>query len=84
MSTPSSHATPGVRIVTDSACDLPQSVVDELGIEIVPLTIRMGEEEFVDRRDLTPAEFWARCAAMSQLPETAAPAPGQFEAAKQK
>lgn len=70
-----------VRIVTDSACDLPQSVVDQLGIEIVPLTIRMGADEFVDRRDLTPAEFWARCATMAQLPETAAPAPGQFEAA---
>ena len=52
-----------VRIVTDSACDLPQAVADELGIEIVPLTIRIGGEEFVDRRDLTPAEFWARCAA---------------------
>jgi DegV family protein with EDD domain len=73
-------STPNVRLVTDSACDLPQSVADELGIEIVPLTIRMGDEEFVDRQDLTPAEFWARCATLSQLPETAAPAPGQFEA----
>jgi DegV family protein with EDD domain len=77
VNTPSAR----VRIVTDSACDLPPSVVTELGIEIVPLTIRMGDDEFVDRRDLTPAEFWARCASMSQLPETAAPAPGQFEVA---
>lgn len=68
-----------VRIVTDSACDLPQSVADELGISIVPLTIRIDGEEFVDRRDLTPAQFWARCAASPTLPETAAPAPGQFE-----
>ena len=68
-----------VRIVTDSACDLPHSVADELGIEIVPLTIRIAGEEFVDRRDLTPAEFWSRCAAAAQLPETAAPSPGQFE-----
>jgi DegV family protein with EDD domain len=73
-----------VRIVTDSACDLPQSVADELGIEIVPLTIRIGGEEFVDRRDLTPAEFWARCAASPVLPETAAPSPGQFEEAYRK
>jgi DegV family protein with EDD domain len=70
-----------VRIVTDSACDLPQSVADELGIEIVPLTIRIGGVEYVDRADLTPAEFWAKCAASPTLPETAAPAPGQFEAA---
>ena len=68
-----------VRIVTDSACDLPQSVADELGIEIVPLTIRIDGTEYVDRRDLTVAEFWAKCAASQTLPETAAPAPGQFE-----
>ncbi len=72
-------STAAVRIVTDSACDLPQPVADELGIQIVPLTIRIGGDEFVDRRDLTPAEFWARCSASPQLPETAAPAPGQFE-----
>ncbi|MDO8361583.1 MAG: DegV family protein [Actinomycetota bacterium] len=70
-----------VRIVTDSACDLPQAVADELGIEIVPLTIRIDGHEYVDRADLTPAEFWAKCAASPTLPETAAPAPGQFEAA---
>jgi DegV family protein with EDD domain len=70
-----------IRIVTDSACDLPQSVADELGIEIVPLTIRIGDDEFVDRRDLTPAEFWSRCASAAHLPETAAPSPGQFEQA---
>ena len=68
-----------VRIVTDSACDLPQSVADEFAIEIVPLTIRIDGHEYVDRHDLTVAEFWAKCAASPTLPETAAPAPGQFE-----
>jgi len=71
--------TPTVRFVTDSACDLPQHVADELGITIVPLTIRIDGVEYTDRVDLSPAEFWARCAASSTLPETAAPAPGQFE-----
>ena len=68
-----------VRIVTDSACDLPQSVADELGIEIVPLSIRFGSDEFIDRVDLTTAEFWQRSAASPVLPETAAPSPGLFE-----
>ena len=68
-----------VRIVTDSACDLPQSVADELGVEIVPLTIRIDGKEYVDRRDLSVADFWAKCAASPTLPETAAPSPGQFE-----
>ncbi len=73
-----------VRIVTDSACDLPAEVADELGIEIVPLSIRFGDEEFIDREELSVAEFWTRCVNMSTLPETAAPAPGQFEAVYRK
>jgi len=68
-----------VKIVTDSSCDLPEGLVSELGIDVVPLTIRFGDEELVDRRDLTPAEFWARCATSAALPSTAAPAPGAFE-----
>ncbi len=68
-----------VRIVTDSACDLPAEVAEEMGIEIVPLSIRFGDEELIDREELSVAEFWNRCVNMSTLPETAAPAPGQFE-----
>lgn len=70
-----------IRIVTDSACDLPEEVVTEHGVRVVPLTIRFGDEEFIDREQLSTSEFWARCAQQTALPETAAPAPGQFEAA---
>jgi DegV family protein with EDD domain len=68
-----------VRIVTDSACDLPEAVATELNIEIVPLSIRFGETEYIDRVELTTAEFWAKCASTPTLPETAAPPPGAFE-----
>jgi DegV family protein with EDD domain len=71
----------GIRVVSDSACDLPDAVVQELGIEIVPLTVRFGETELVDRQDVTPSDFWSRCANFPGLPETAAPSPGAFEAA---
>ncbi len=67
------------RIVTDSSCDLPEDVADEHGVLVVPLSIRFGDEEFIDREQLTTAEFWAKCAQQDTLPETAAPAPGQFE-----
>lgn len=70
-----------IRIVTDSACDLPEEVVTEHAIRVVPLTIRFGDEEFIDREQLSTSEFWERCAQQTGLPETAAPAPGQFEAA---
>ena len=70
-----------VRVVTDSAADLDADLAAELGVRVVPLTIRFGSDEFVDRQDLTPAEFYARCAASPVLPETAAPSPGAFDAA---
>ena len=70
-----------VRVVTDSSCDLPTDVVQKHGITVVPLSIRFGEEEFVDGRDLTPSAFWARSAASAVLPSTAAPSPGAFEQA---
>ena len=69
-----------IRVVTDSSCDLPQSLVDALRIEIVPLTIRFGDEEFVDREELGTDEFWYRLEHSKLLPETAAPSPGAFEA----
>ena len=75
---------PGVRIVTDSACDLTEDLVKEHDIIVVPLTIRFGDEEFEDRRQLSPDEFWVRCAGKGDLPQTAAPSPGAFVAAYQQ
>jgi DegV family protein with EDD domain len=70
-----------VRIVTDSSCDLTEEETSALDIEVVPLTIRFGDTELVDRTELTVAEFYERMAATPELPQTAAPAPGAFEAA---
>jgi DegV family protein with EDD domain len=70
-----------VRIVTDSAADLTSSEVEELGVEVVPLSIRFGDKEYTDGVDLTVEEFYAKLATSPDLPETAAPSPGAFEAA---
>jgi DegV family protein with EDD domain len=74
----------GVRIVTDSASDLGVDDANALGIGVVPLTIRFGPQEFVDREQLSVADFYARMAESSVLPETAAPSPGAFEEAFRK
>ena len=59
----------------------PTDEVDRLGIEVVPLTIRFGDEEFTDRDELQRrASSTGGMAASDELPETAAPAPGAFEA----
>ncbi len=73
-----------VRIVTDSACDLRGSEVAELGIEVVPLSIRFGDDEYTDREQLSVEEFYRLLAESDALPETAAPSPGQFAAAFQR
>lgn len=70
-----------IRIVTDSACDIPVDIAERLAITVVPLSIRFGSDEFVDREGLTPKEFWDRCRQSAVLPETAAPSPGAFQAA---
>jgi DegV family protein with EDD domain len=70
-----------VRIVTDSSADLSADEVDRLGIEVVPLSIRFGSEEFTDGVDLTVEQFYEKLASSADLPETAAPAPGAFEEA---
>jgi DegV family protein with EDD domain len=66
---------PGVRVVADSACDLPDELVAQHRLTIGPLTIRFGAEELAD---VGPKEFWVKCRQSPTLPQTAAPAPGAF------
>lgn len=70
-----------VGIVTDSSCDLSDTELDGLGVEVVPLFIRFGTDEFVDREEITVEDFYRRMGAADKLPQTAAPAPGRFEEA---
>ncbi|MEX2278895.1 MAG: DegV family protein [Acidimicrobiia bacterium] len=67
-----------IRVVTDSAADLPVEMRTRLGITVVPLTVRFGTETFTDGVDLDAASFWPRLEAGSGLPETAAPSAGAF------
>jgi fatty acid kinase fatty acid binding subunit len=75
---------PNVRVITDSGCDIPEETASALGIDIVSLSIRFGDEELTDRVELSPAEFWRRCKASKVLPETAAPSAGAFQSAYQR
>ncbi len=70
-----------IAIVTDSACDLTPATVDERNITVVPLMIRFGQEELVDREELASKEFWDRVITGPDMPSTAAPSPGLFHQA---
>jgi len=72
---------PAICVVTDSACDLTPEMADDRAIRVVPLTIRFGDEELVDRQELSVKEFWDRVVTGPHMPETAAPSPGAFQEA---
>jgi DegV family protein with EDD domain len=70
-----------IKVVTDSTCDLPTDVLEELGVAVVPLVVRIGNEEFLET-DLSADEFWAKveiARAQGLFPQTSQPSLGAFE-----
>jgi DegV family protein with EDD domain len=67
-----------IRIVTDSSCDLPDDLLARHRVAVVPLTIRFGEEDLVDRESLSGDDFWKRLSSGSDLPQTVAPSSSRF------
>jgi DegV family protein with EDD domain len=67
-----------IGVVTDSSSDLPRAIRDELGIAVVPLTVRFGIETFLDGFDLDHDQFWSRLRSSRTLPEITAPGAGAF------
>ncbi len=67
-----------VVITADSTCDLSAELLERYDIRILPLTIQLGGESFLDGVDFTPADMYARYHADGTLPKTAAPSLQQF------
>ncbi|HEV2063360.1 MAG TPA: DegV family protein, partial [Thermoanaerobaculia bacterium] len=67
-----------VGIVTDSTCDLPASMAEELGIGVVPVRVFFGSENYLDKVTITPTEFYARFAVTDIAPSTSQPPPADF------
>jgi len=67
-----------IRIVTDSTCDLPQEVINELNITVVPCYINFPERSYIDGIDITRKEFYEKLPECVTPPTTSAPALGTF------
>jgi DegV family protein with EDD domain len=67
-----------IAIVADSTCDLPAAIVAARGIEIVPLHIHWGTENYTDGIDITSAALYERLARDPVLPTTSQASPGEF------
>ena len=73
-----------IKIVTDSSADLPAKIVQELGIVVVPLYVRFGEEVYRDQVDINEDTFYQRLQQDSTHPSTTQPSPQDFVDVYQK
>jgi DegV family protein with EDD domain len=67
-----------IKVVTDSAADVPSELAQKLDITILPCYVIFGSEVYRDGVDLTPREFYDKLAASPILPTTSQPPLGLF------
>lgn len=68
-----------VFIVTDSTADIPDQVVDQYGIKIVPLRVVFSEQEsYLDGIELSASRFYEKLGGVKELPTTSQPSPIEF------
>lgn len=73
-----------IRIVTDSTADLPQEIVEQYQITVIPLTVMIEDKPYLDRIDITNDEFYVKLRGLEVLPTTSQPSPAVFAAAYEK
>lgn len=71
-------------IIADSCCDITPELEQELAVSIVPLTMRLGDKEFIDDDTLDLGRFMEEMKACKQPVGSAAPAPYLYEQAMEK
>lgn len=72
-----------IAIVTDSTCDLPQHVIHELGIKVIPLFINIGDKGYLDGVDITRKDFYTNLPGYTVHPTTGTPGADAFKEAYQ-
>lgn len=68
-----------IKVVTDSTCDLPVEVIDELGISVVPLYINIGEKGYLDGIEMTRQDFYTNLPEFATHPTTGTPSAERFQ-----
>ena len=67
-----------IAILTDSASDLTHEMIEGLDITIIPVRLRIGENNYKDGVDITKKEFWHKLITEKVVPKTAQPSPAEF------
>ena len=69
---------PMLRIVMDSAGDLPVEWISKYDINVIPVNVHLGNEVFLEGVDLTPDQFYSWVKETGKVPKTSQPAPQQY------
>jgi DegV family protein with EDD domain len=69
-----------IAIVTDSACDIPPEIAEQLHIHVIPNVLVIEGQSFLDGREISRQKFYERLPKMKDVPSTSAPSPGTFQA----
>ena len=67
-----------IRILTDSMSDICQEEAAAWGLEVLPLSVRFGQEEYLDGVELSREDFFRRMVASDELPKTSQISPERF------
>jgi DegV family protein with EDD domain len=73
-----------IGIITDSTCDLPDELIKQYGIIVIPQMVIWGEQQLRDRIDLQPEDFYQRLATDIVRPHSSLPAMGDIQTAFQE
>jgi len=73
-----------LKIVTDSTADLPPRLAGDLGVTVVPVYVRFGDQVYRDRVDISEDEFYQRLLHDPIHPSTTQPTPQDFADVYQK
>lgn len=68
-----------IHIVTDSTADLSKELIEQYNIHVVPLTIQVDGESFIDGVTIQPEEFLEKMRISKELPKSSQPAVGVFK-----
>ena len=68
-----------IRIIIDSACDMPKTKADELNLDFLPLKTIFGDEEFLDGINISHEEFYKRLESSNVNPTTSQISPADYE-----
>jgi DegV family protein with EDD domain len=67
-----------IKILTDSTCDLSKEMMEQFGIDSIPLYVRFDQEIYKDGIDITPEDLYEKVKEKKELPKTSAVSPGDF------